>query len=70
MRLNVESSTIARFSRKLVISIEITLALFEDSGWYKVYYETANIFLWGKDVGCDFFLQKCLNFDSNHSVAI
>lgn len=33
---------------------EITLALFEDSGWYEVNYDMANLFLWGKDAGCDF----------------
>jgi len=41
---------------------EISLALFEDSGWYKVNYELANLFLWGKDKGCDFldFSKKCI----------
>lgn len=34
---------------------EITLAIFEDSGWYKVDYNKANLFLWGKDKGCEFF---------------
>lgn len=33
---------------------EITLALFEDSGWYKVDYSQANLFLWGKNKGCGF----------------
>ena len=28
----------------------ITLALFEDSGWYKVNYEYADTFLWGKGI--------------------
>jgi len=27
---------------------EITLSLFEDSGWYKVNYNYADKFLWGK----------------------
>lgn len=39
---------------------DITLALFEDSGWYKVDYEMANLFLWGKGTGCDFFKNKCV----------
>ncbi len=41
---------------------EISLALFEDSGWYKVDYEMANLFLWGKNKGCDFldFDKKCI----------
>jgi len=41
---------------------EITLALFEDSGWYKVNYDLANLFLWGKNKGCGFldFGKKCI----------
>lgn len=41
---------------------ELSLALFEDSGWYKVDYELANLFIWGKDKGCDFlnFNVKCI----------
>lgn len=37
---------------------EITLALFEDSGWYKVNYDLANVFTWGKNKGCDFLYCK------------
>ncbi len=37
---------------------EITLGLFEDSGWYKVDYEKSNLFLWGKNSGCGFFDKK------------
>lgn len=37
----------------------ITLALFEDSGWYLPDYTTSNLFLWGKDKGCDFFKNNC-----------
>lgn len=33
---------------------EMTLAKFEDSGWYKVNYEYADNFLFGKNKGCDF----------------
>ncbi|KAJ8044667.1 Leishmanolysin-like peptidase [Holothuria leucospilota] len=33
---------------------EMTLSVFEDSGWYKVNYEYAEDFLWGKDQGCQF----------------
>nr|KAI8740481.1 leishmanolysin-like peptidase 2 [Biomphalaria glabrata] len=35
----------------------ITLALFEDSGWYKVNYSQADKFIWGKDKGCSFGLK-------------
>lgn len=37
---------------------DITLALFEDSGWYKVDYDMSNIFVWGKNRGCDFLYCK------------
>jgi hypothetical protein len=33
---------------------DITLAMFEDSGWYQPKYELANLFLWGKKKGCEF----------------
>lgn len=39
---------------------EITLAFFEDSGWYKADYAKANIFFWGKGRGCNFFLGSCI----------
>jgi len=41
---------------------EITLGLFEDSGWYRVDYKMGNLFLWGKNVGCGFFEKgkKCI----------
>ena len=32
----------------------LTLAMFEDSQWYKPNYDLANLFLWGKSQGCDF----------------
>lgn len=38
---------------------EISLALFEDSGWYQVDYKMANLFIWGKNKGCSFFNKKC-----------
>ena len=41
----------------------ITLALFEDSGWYKPEYSKANLYLWGKDQGCGFFANKCVSDD-------
>lgn len=41
---------------------EISLALFEDSGWYEVDYKLANILNWGKNKGCEFFdgSQQCI----------
>ena len=39
---------------------DITLALFEDSGWYQVNYYTGGLFRFGKNKGCEFFEKKCL----------
>jgi hypothetical protein len=32
----------------------LTLAMFEDSDWYQPNYNMANLFVWGKNQGCDF----------------
>lgn len=37
----------------------ITLALMEDSGWYKPNYSMAQPLTWGKDLGCDFVMKSC-----------
>ena len=39
---------------------DITLALFEDSGFYKVDYNAAELFRFGKNKGCDFFNKNCI----------
>lgn len=40
---------------------EITLSVFEDSGWYKVNYEYAEEYPWGKGQGCEFaYSDYCL----------
>ena len=39
---------------------DITLALFEDSGWYQVNYYTGGLFRFGKNEGCSFFEKKCI----------
>jgi len=39
---------------------DITLALFEDSGFYKVNYYSGGLFKFGKNEGCGFFSQKCI----------
>ena len=39
---------------------EITLALFEDSGWYQVNYYTGGLFRFGKGQGCSFIQNKCV----------
>ncbi|KAK6017788.1 hypothetical protein OSTOST_16685 [Ostertagia ostertagi] len=45
----------------------LTLALFEDSGWYKVNYEKccfskAEDMPWGRNLGCGFAKQSCLTW--------
>lgn len=50
---------------EIVIS-DITLALFEDSGWYEVNYYTAGLFRFGKGQGCEFLNSVCAsNGNSN-----
>lgn len=39
---------------------DITLALMEDSGWYKTNYYTGGLFRFGKNQGCDFLNTKCV----------
>jgi hypothetical protein len=39
---------------------KISLALFEDSGWYKINYYTGGLFRFGKNEGCDFINSKCI----------
>ena len=39
---------------------DLTLALFEDSGLYKVNYYSGGLFKFGKNMGCSFFDKKCI----------
>ena len=39
----------------------LTFALFEDTGWYQVDYEWAYPLNWGKNAGCNLFLDKCIS---------
>ena len=39
---------------------EMTLGLFEDSGWYKVNHYSGGLFRYGKNRGCDFIDKKCI----------
>ena len=47
---------------EIVIS-EITLALLEDSGFYKVNYYTGGLFRYGKNQGCEFLNSYCVYGD-------
>jgi leishmanolysin len=40
---------------------DITLALFADSGWYKVSYRYSNNITWGHLAGCEFLSEKCVS---------
>ena len=46
---------------------EITLALFEDTGFYKVNYYSGGLFKFGKKKGCEFFNKKCIT--NNQSIS-
>jgi len=37
-----------------------TLAIIEDSGWYKVDYSKSQVIPWGKAKGCEFLQEKCI----------
>ena len=45
---------------EIVIS-DISLALFEDSGWYQVNYYTGGLFRFGKGQGCNFLNSPCVS---------
>ena len=48
------------YSPEIVIS-DFTLALLEDSGWYKVNYYTGGLMRFGKNRGCEFLNFNCLD---------
>ena len=44
-----------------VVISDITLALFEDTGFYKVNYYTGGLFRFGKNQGCAFLEEDCIH---------
>ena len=48
------------YTEEQVIS-EFTLALLEDTGYYKANYYTGGLMRYGKNKGCDFVTEKCVN---------
>ena len=51
-------------SQKLNAKIsEFTMALLEGSGWYKVNYTKADYLVWGRDRGCSFLDDNCIDED-------
>ena len=49
------------YTQNPVIS-RITLALMEDTGWYKANYLMAEHLEWGEGLGCDFVKKSCLDW--------
>ncbi|CAL1581683.1 unnamed protein product [Knipowitschia caucasica] len=45
----------------------LTLALMEDSGWYKANYSLAQSLDWGRGLGCDFVMKSCKFWMDNQS---
>ena len=48
------------YTEEQVIS-EFTLALLEDTGYYKANYYTGGLMRFGKNKGCEFLTEKCVN---------
>eukprot|EP01111_Echinosteliopsis_oligospora_P002827 TRINITY_DN1442_c0_g1_i9.p1 TRINITY_DN1442_c0_g1~~TRINITY_DN1442_c0_g1_i9.p1 ORF type:complete len:311 (-),score=92.27 TRINITY_DN1442_c0_g1_i9:665-1597(-) len=44
----------------------LTLALFQDSGWYNVNYSAADPLIWGRNLGCDFVQKSCGNWPTTN----
>lgn len=40
----------------------ITLALMEDTGWYKANMDMAQQLNWGRNLGCDFAQRSCMEW--------
>ena len=55
---DIMSSYNYKYRADQVIS-EFTLALLEDSGWYKVNYYTGGLMRFGKNKGCEFIYNRC-----------
>jgi len=55
---DIMSSYKYKYRADQVIS-EFTLALLEDSGWYKVNYYTGGLMRFGKNKGCEFIYNRC-----------
>ncbi|XP_021940334.1 leishmanolysin-like peptidase [Zootermopsis nevadensis] len=47
----------------------ITLALMEDTGWYRANYSMAQPLSWGKDFGCDFAMKSCKEWMDNKTMS-
>jgi leishmanolysin len=45
---------------------QFTLAILEDSGWYRANWTRANVLLWGKNTGCAIPFNRCENWNLDH----
>ncbi|CAD5112099.1 DgyrCDS1340 [Dimorphilus gyrociliatus] len=52
------------YTQNPIIS-SITLALMDDTGWYKADYSMSRDLRWGKNLGCQFATQSCLSWMLN-----
>eukprot|EP01113_Clastostelium_recurvatum_P001673 TRINITY_DN1067_c0_g1_i4.p1 TRINITY_DN1067_c0_g1~~TRINITY_DN1067_c0_g1_i4.p1 ORF type:complete len:686 (-),score=137.85 TRINITY_DN1067_c0_g1_i4:52-2109(-) len=48
------------------IASGLTLALFQDSGWYWANFPNADLLTWGNGMGCDFATRSCQNWPTNN----
>lgn len=59
-RILFEEALVGVITSSRLFYSSITLAFFEDAGFYEANYEMAeDEFFWGKDAGCDFLYEKC-----------
>lgn len=58
----LENEAMSGVATQVYAVSRITLALFEDSGWYQVNYDKAENMTWGKGLGCDFVKKSCLSW--------
>ena len=59
MRLMLGDNMVGESYDDVLLS-DMTLALFEDSGWYQTNRYTGGLFRHGKNAGCDFINKKCV----------
>uniref|UniRef100_A0AAG5CW60 Leishmanolysin-like peptidase n=1 Tax=Anopheles atroparvus TaxID=41427 RepID=A0AAG5CW60_ANOAO len=46
----------------------ITLALMEDSGWYRANYSMASPLTWGRNLGCNFAMRSCKDWITSNTL--
>lgn len=51
---------VASWDTYYIVYSKISLALFEDSGWYQVDYSYGEQTTWGSNKGCEFIIDQCI----------